>query len=587
MHELKKYIQRALVIVLCMILGLMSKGITVMAWEQTYDSSVTRPGYHLEATATKSCHHDASDINYIQSNMSGLDPTYDELWTSIRTTGKVTYTNPRIEAANGNMGIGSVSGLQLVVDIPNVGHQTHTYVLAAPYYDAGSGHSGYAYYNYNFAWCDKENTLVLIGSSHHWLGSTAGNVGENEVHNEDVTHNIIQYDIVPNSYTVTLNPNGGVSSPNGSSVTVTYTQESNNAIGTYRPTRTGYRFNGWDISAAGGSQIFNEAGACTNEGTYWSNNRCNFIGDYTVYAKWERSTYNIAYIGNEQDAGADFVDYDKMLTDDYIMFDNDGENQYYTKSAVVSFQDSLTNETINEDTTKTVVGWSFAADNNQDAMYPLGTTINGLSLYNAAAAAGDLTMDEPKAAYNTYPTGTDGSEQNKPEDISPDYVNLYAVWDCGAVIEAYDLYYTLQQAQAGEITEEELLRHARAIDAEAVTANNMEGYLEKGEDAQLHTSFIVEDYQAEEFQNFRKEGSLTETYLVKDCAGNITRKQITVYLVDTAPGDASDVSNDSTIRFVSEAYLDTFSENSVWKKEDTYRQKLCSVLGVALEERTF
>ena len=60
--------------------------------------------------------------------------------------------------------------------------------------------------------------------------------------------------------------------------------------------------------------------------------------------------------------------------------------------------------------------------------------------------------------------------------VSPDYqgevpqlnsqdmavANMYRVWDYGPLIEAYDLYYTLEQAQSGYITEEELLSHAKA-----------------------------------------------------------------------------------------------------------------------------
>ena len=45
-------------------------------------------------------------------------------------------------------------------------------------------------------------------------------------------------------------------------------------------------------------------------------------------------------------------------------------------------------------------------------------------------------------------------------------ITLYAVWDDCPWIQAQDLYYTLEQAQSGFITEEEILSHATATDRE-------------------------------------------------------------------------------------------------------------------------
>lgn len=45
-------------------------------------------------------------------------------------------------------------------------------------------------------------------------------------------------------------------------------------------------------------------------------------------------------------------------------------------------------------------------------------------------------------------------------------ITLYAAWDDCPWIQAQDLYYTLEQAQSGFITEEEILSHATATDRE-------------------------------------------------------------------------------------------------------------------------
>ena len=78
------------------------------------------------------------------------------------------------------------------------------------------------------------------------------------------------------TYTVTLNPNGGTCST--PSVTVTYGQ----AYGTLpTPTRTGYTFKGWwTTKETGGKQVT-------------STTVCYASGNYTLYARWEAKKYTV------------------------------------------------------------------------------------------------------------------------------------------------------------------------------------------------------------------------------------------------------------------------------------------------------
>ncbi len=181
------------------------------------------------------------------------------------------------------------------------------------------------------------------------------------------------------------------------------------------------------------------------------------------------------------------------------------------------------------------------------------------------------------------------TEQDKEEDKKPDVIwqekeligeedvfchageqRLYAQWDESPVIEAKDQYYSLTDARSGRITEEILLQQACAKDRENSSEDNPEGIVKSGVDEEKNTVFCVEDYTEEEWKNFAHEGTTTITYYAKDAAGNVSRKQVTVYLVDTTSQQVKD--KEKTFRFISEKYLDTITQDSIWRREENYRQ---------------
>jgi uncharacterized repeat protein (TIGR02543 family) len=84
----------------------------------------------------------------------------------------------------------------------------------------------------------------------------------------------------PNTYTLSLDANGGTVTPTSQSETY------NSAIGTIpTPTRTGYTFNGWFTAASGGTLV-------TSATIYTT------VGDSTIYAQWTAITYSIDYNSN-------------------------------------------------------------------------------------------------------------------------------------------------------------------------------------------------------------------------------------------------------------------------------------------------
>ena len=140
-------------------------------------------------------------------------------------------------------------------------------------------------------------------------------------------------------------------------------------------------------------------------------------------------------------------------------------------------------------------------------------------------------------------------------------VTLYAVWDEFPWILAEDLYFTLEEAQRGEITRERLLNCARAEDKEAG------GVILPGVDEEKGTAFILLDYKASDYTELLQEDSIPLTYQVTDSVGSIYEKQIMVHIVDTSPKEEG---IKGTTRFINEKYYFEDFENGGLKAESEW-----------------
>ena len=155
-------------------------------------------------------------------------------------------------------------------------------------------------------------------------------------------------------------------------------------------------------------------------------------------------------------------------------------------------------------------------------------------------------------------------------------ITLYAVWDDCPWIQAQDLYYTLEQAQSGFITEEEILSHATAIDREDGSPI-LPGTNPAPSDPEVFTSFTIPDYQAGEFTNLQHDFATSENLTVVDHTGNTYVKQIMVYVVDTTPVVEKP---EGKTRFISEKYFKLdhehggLEENSIWMTNSEYHAAL-------------
>ena len=155
-------------------------------------------------------------------------------------------------------------------------------------------------------------------------------------------------------------------------------------------------------------------------------------------------------------------------------------------------------------------------------------------------------------------------------------ITLYAVWDDCPWIHAQDLYYTLEQAQSGFITEEEILSHATATDREDGSPI-LPGTNPAPSDPEVFTSFTIPDYQAGEFTSLQHDFATSENLTVVDHVGNTYVKQIMVHVTDTTPVK---VKPEGKTRFISEKYFNLdhehggLEENSIWMTDADYHSAL-------------
>ena len=162
-------------------------------------------------------------------------------------------------------------------------------------------------------------------------------------------------------------------------------------------------------------------------------------------------------------------------------------------------------------------------------------------------------------------------------------ITLYAVWDDCPWIQAQDLYYTLEQAQSGFITEEEILSHATATDREDGSPI-LPGTNPAPSDPEVFTSFTIPDYQAEEFTNLQHDFATSENLTVVDHTGNTYVKQIMVHVTDTTPKKLTQMDLTGVTRFINSKYYNkSFEEggledNSIWKVDQEYKAALESAL---------
>lgn len=296
--------------------------------------------------------------------------------------------------------------------------------------------------------------------------------------------------------------------------------------------------------------------------------------DVVLYAQWDRG-FTMAYIGNGQSDGKDYLDVVNAVTDQYVFYPNDKEQLETLPNQTADYFEKFLETSDKERIDFSFQGWSMYADKEEQKKHICYQHKDGAwecaELLTEAKKAG-ITFGAPAEMFGRYNASHENLSAANQKSNMP-YVNLYAIWDEYPQIAAEDIYLSLQEARKGQITEEYLLNLAKATDAELKNEKNTKGELKNGKDSAAHTEFLILDYQASDFLEAESDMSMTITYCAKDAVGNSTTKMVTVYLVDT---DAREYDS-GCVRFISKQYMDTLSENSVWRTGD-YAALLSTVL---------
>lgn len=428
---------------------------------------------------------------------------------------------------------------------------------------------------------------AVLATGYHWKGWT----GTYETDAKQYTFSMPMQDVSMtaaaeiNHSTLRVDPNGGTW--NGSADVRSFTENYGVAKSIPDPVRSGYTFAGW-VKSDGFHGSLNNA-------VYTFGAEDGAVDVLT--ASWTANSYTLHFDPN---GGAEVthigdmvIQYDEEITlpdaeAAYVKYTLDGQNvtQDVLSGAIrlesdedpeVADPEAPEDETdagMNEEATDP------EAENEADEAVEVDPELE--------AADNETDPEADQRAYASVNTGWVTEEEK--ENFNPVYlagdqltvaelvdrlgvtdqnganITLYASWDDCPWIVAVNLYYTLSQAQQGFITDSEILSHATASDREDGSPIEP-GFHENG------TSFSIPDYQAADFTQFRHAGSCTENLTVVDSVGSMYYKQITVYVVDTAP---EDVKPDGTTRFISEKYYGKsyeqggLEDNSVWKTDPEY-----------------
>lgn len=386
-----------------------------------------------------------------------------------------------------------------------------------------------------------------------------------------------------NESTLKIDPNGGTWQ--GSTAVQSFTGHYGTAKSIPDPVRTGYTFSGWVKSETFYGKL--------NNAVYTFSEKDGVTDVLT--ASWTANSYTLHFDPN---GGAEVthiedmvIQYDEEITLPdatmaYVKYTLDGQN---VTQDVLSGAIRLDSDGDPEAADPDAPEDEADAGMNEEATDPEAEN-EADEVVEADPEVADNETD-PEADQRAYASVNTGwvTEEEK-ENFNPIYlagdqltvaelvdrlgvtdqnganITLYASWDDCPWIVAVNLYYTLDQAQQGFITDSEILSHATASDREDGSPIEP-GFHENG------TSFSIPDYQTADFTQFQHEGSCTENLTVVDSAGSMYYKQITVYVVDTA---AVDVKPDGTTRFISEKHYGKsyeqggFEDNSVWKTDPEY-----------------
>lgn len=128
-----------------------------------------------------------------------------------------------------------------------------------------------------------------------------------------------------NTYTLTVNPNGGLINGDGSSkvLDAKLCFDTGNCwdINYLKPTRKGFEFLGWYDAPENGNIVYDSNGKCINNGNYWKDSSYVNPNNLTVYAQWKKMSYSAGTVLNIE--GSDYIVMSRTDDDKYLVIRKD------------------------------------------------------------------------------------------------------------------------------------------------------------------------------------------------------------------------------------------------------------------------
>lgn len=334
--------------------------------------------------------------------------------------------------------------------------------------------------------------------------------------------------------------------------------------------KRGYTFKNWnninDYSANPYTRVVNFSttfiGYAVPESTsvrFWRN---SFVGDtesivqtYTYNKSnqifpetgWKTPGYHMLGWSDSKDAANASYKSRYIVSDDWILKNKPSKNIYATwkeNSYTIRYD---TGEIVHVKYTDTVtlpyeelcIGWKLS-ESEPESMYKPGDNVPVEQLCRALGIE--------------Y---TDGAE-----------IPLYALWEHVPTIEANDMFFPVEQALQGRITNELIGSYIYATDLE-------DGDIKYGDNGVNH--LLIKDLDVKKIEKIKDGESISVTIEAKDSYGNIAEKQIKITFAETGVKNSKETFG--TIRFISNKYFDNnkaggLMENSRWIKDPSFNALL-------------
>lgn len=210
--------------------------------------------------------------------------------------------------------------------------ESETYLFGS-YYDEKSGLGDVSRLTKK-GYTAKPNTWVIGKNGTKEVIDTTGLAKSQDVADycgvlDEFKKNDTTIDLYPiwtaNTYTLTVNPNGGLINGDGSSkvLDTKLCFDTGNCcdINYLKPTRKGFEFLGWYDAPENGNIVYDSNGKCINNGNYWKDSSYVNPNNLTVYAQWKKVSYSAGTILNVE--GSDYIVMSQTDDDTYLVIDGE------------------------------------------------------------------------------------------------------------------------------------------------------------------------------------------------------------------------------------------------------------------------